>query len=58
MGATLSPAQEFRVEVMTIPEEQLALAKLLLTELSDFRFAIAGGVAVRLNGYVERQVLS
>jgi hypothetical protein len=39
---------------MTVPEEQLALAKLLLAELSDFRFAIAGGVAVRLNGYVER----
>ena len=36
---------------MTVPEEQLALAKLLLAELSDFRFAIAGGVAVRLNGY-------
>jgi hypothetical protein len=39
---------------MTVSDEQLALAKLLLTELSDFRFAIAGGVAVRLNGYVER----
>ena len=39
---------------MTVPEEQLVLAKLLLAELSDFRFAIAGGVAVRLNGYVER----
>jgi hypothetical protein len=39
---------------MTVPDEQLALAKLLLAELYDFRFAIAGGVAVRLNGYVER----
>lgn len=39
---------------MAVPEEQLTLAKLLLAELSDFRFAIAGGVAVRLNGYVER----
>jgi len=39
---------------MAVPDEQLALAQLLLSELSDFSFAIAGGVAVRLNGYVER----
>ena len=39
---------------MTTTAEQLALAKLLLAELADHRFAIAGGVAVHLNGYVDR----
>jgi hypothetical protein len=38
---------------MTVSDEHLALAKLLLGELPNFRFAIAGVVVVRLNGYVE-----
>lgn len=39
---------------MSIQTEQLEVAKLLLNALREDQFAIAGGVAVRLNGFVAR----
>jgi hypothetical protein len=46
MGITFPRAEEFWAELVTKGEEQLASAKLLQTQLSDFRFVIACGISV------------